>query len=159
MRIDEWRAEGEIVSVRYQIVVDVHNPVREVTFWAAALGYQAEPPPNGFDSWEAYWTRIGIPASEFSEGSDALIDPEREGPRIWFHKVPESKTCKNRLHFDIGVSGGFGVPMSTRRDRVEAEASRLERLGATRLETLEQAGVEAYAVAMADPEGNEFDIN
>jgi hypothetical protein len=30
---------------------------------------------------------------------------------------------------------------------------------ATRLETLEEPGIEHHAVAMSDPEGNEFDIN
>jgi hypothetical protein len=147
------------MSVRFQLVVDVHDPVREATFWASALGYRPEPPPIGFDSWKAYRTRLGLPESEQVEGIDSLVDPESGGPRIWFHVVPETKICKNRLHLDIGVSGGFGVPMELRRERVETEAARLVRLGATRLETLEEPGVEWYAVAMADPEGNEFDIN
>jgi hypothetical protein len=147
------------MPVRFQIVVDVHDPVREATFWAEALGYVPEPPPKGFATWAEYWTRMGVPEADRFEGFDSIADPEGVGPRIWFHLVPESKTCKNRLHFDIRVSGGLGVPMPTRRDRVEAEAERLVRLGATRLETLEEEGVEWYAVAMADPEGNEFDIN
>ncbi len=32
-------------------------------------------------------------------------------------------------------------------------------LGATRLHTLVQEGLDHYAVALTDPEGNEFDIN
>ncbi len=143
------------MSLRFEIVVDVHDPVREATFWASALQYTAGPPPEGFDSWKDFWTRIGVPAGEF----DSIVDTEGKGPRIWFHTVPESKTGKNRMHFDIGVSGGLGVPIAKRRERVEAEAERLVRIGATRLETLEEEGVEHYAVAMADPEGNEFDIN
>jgi hypothetical protein len=147
------------MPVRFQLVVDVRDAVREATFWEAALGYQPEPPPDGFDSWKAFYRRIGVPESELPDGADSIVDPTGRGPRIWFHVVPEPKTCKNRLHLDLGVSGGFGVPMNVRRERVEAEAERLAKLGAARLETLEVPGLEHYAVAMADPEGNEFDIN
>jgi len=147
------------MGVRFQIVVDVHDPVREATFWAEALGYMPEPPPKGFETWNAYYAHLGVPETDLFEGIDSLVDPEGCGPRIWFHAVPESKICKNRLHFDIGVSGGFGVPMGTRKERVEAEVDRLVRLGATRLEADEDPWVEHYAVAMADPEGNEFDVN
>jgi Glyoxalase-like domain len=147
------------MSVKFQIVIDTHDPVLEATFWAAALGYRPEPPPSGFSTWNDYWIRIGVPEDELIEGVDSIVDPDGRGPRVWFHQVPEAKTCKNRLHLDLRVSGGFGVPMETRRARVEAEAARLVGLGATRLETLEQPGLEHYAVAMADPEGNEFDIN
>jgi hypothetical protein len=139
--------------------MDVHDPAVQVRFWSAALDYQPEPPPKGFANWVDYWTKIGPPESERSEPGDSISDPSGHGPRIWFHAVPEPKAGKNRLHFDIGVSGGFGVPMETRKLRVEAEAARLVRLGATRLEALEEPGVEHYAVAMLDPEGNEFDIN
>jgi hypothetical protein len=58
--------------------------------------------------------------------------------------VPEPKTGKNRMHLDI----------------VEAEATRLEQLGACRLEKgprreeLDTAVVRW--IVMADPEGNEF---
>jgi len=151
--------ESALDMVRYQLVIDVHDPVREATFWAAALDYEPEPPPAGFDTWNAYYPRLGVPENELIEGTDSIVDPAGGGPRIWFHAVPESKICKNRLHLDIRVSGGLGIPMETRKERVELEAAKLVGLGATRLETLEEAGVEWYAVAMADPEGNEFDIN
>ena len=42
---------------------------------------------------------------------------------------------------------------------LEAEASRLVSLGATRLHTNVQEGLDHYAVALTDPEGTEFDIN
>jgi glyoxalase superfamily protein len=60
---------------------------------------------------------------------------------IWFHVVPESKICKNRIHFDLRVSGGYGVPMNIRKERVEAEAERLVKIGATRLETPKRQGL------------------
>jgi uncharacterized glyoxalase superfamily protein PhnB len=73
--------------------------------------------------------------------------------------VPEGKTVKNRLHLDISVSGGRGVPMEVRRQRVDAEVARLAGLGATIVRPLQEEGLDHYAVAMLDPEGNEFDIN
>jgi Glyoxalase-like domain len=73
--------------------------------------------------------------------------------------VPEPKTVKNRLHLDVRVSGGRAVPIETRRQRVDAEARRLADLGATMVGVLSEEGIDHYAVAMKDPEGNEFDIN
>ena len=73
--------------------------------------------------------------------------------------VPERKAAKNRLHLDIGVSGGRVVPIQTRRQRVDAEAARLAGLGARLAGVLDTEGLDHYAVAMKDAEGNEFDIN
>jgi hypothetical protein len=73
--------------------------------------------------------------------------------------VPERKVIKNRWHIDIGVSGGRAVPIETRKHRVDAEAARLVDLGARFGRVLETEGLDHYAVAMQDPEGNEFDIN
>ena len=73
--------------------------------------------------------------------------------------VPETKTAKNRLHLDVRASGGRAMPMVTRRQRVDAEARRLAGLGAEMVGVLEDEGIDHYAVAMKDPEGNEFDIN
>jgi hypothetical protein len=50
------------------------------------------------------------------------------------------------------------VPFDSRRDLVEAEADRLVSLSATRLGTSSPEDHDHYAVAMSDPEGNEFDI-
>jgi hypothetical protein len=49
--------------------------------------------------------------------------------------------------------------MQTRRQLVDAEAARLASLGATLARVLQPPGQDHYAVAMQDPEGNEFDIN
>jgi hypothetical protein len=49
-----------------------------------------------------------------------------------------------------------------RKERVDAEARRLCDLGATLLSDLSEElgeGLDHYAVALRDPEGNEFDIN
>lgn len=96
---------------------------------------------------------------ELGIGADRIEDPNGEGPRIWFQVVPEKKSIKNRIHIDVNASGGRGSPFETRRERVEADAARLVSLGATRLHTIVEEGLDHYAVALIDPEGNEFDIN
>lgn len=155
--------QEEIVSTRFQVTIDCRNPDRLTHFWAEALRYQIEPPPAGFDSWKVYWRSIGVPEEELAdmnEGSSvSVVDPDGVGPRIWFQPVPENKVVKNRVHLDLEVSGGRTVSMEVRKERVNAEADRLVRAGATKLRVLEQAGLDHYAVAMQDPEGNEFDLN
>jgi predicted enzyme related to lactoylglutathione lyase len=73
--------------------------------------------------------------------------------------VPEGKVVKNRLHLDLCVGGGDGVPMELRKERIDAAAERLVGIGATMVGALEWPGMEHYAVALRDPEGNEFDLN
>jgi hypothetical protein len=152
-------AEVRPVAVNFQLVIDCTNPERLARFWAAALGYEPEPPPAGFATWDEYWRDVGVPEEDLGLGVDCIIDPGGAGPRIWFQVVPEVKTVKNRLHLDISVSGGRAVPMEIRRQRVDAEARRLAELGATIVRSLAEEGLDHYGVAMADPEGNEFDIN
>ena len=147
------------MTVRFQLVVDCADPEPLARFWAAALGYELEPPPDGFADWDAYRRDLGVPEEELGGGADCIVDPEGRGPRIWFQVVPDRKTVKNRLHLDIGVSGGRAVPLETRRQRVDAEAARLADLGALLVGPLDAEGLDHYAVAMKDPEGNEFDIN
>jgi hypothetical protein len=147
------------MAVRFQLVIDCTDPDRLARFWAAALGYELEPPPAGFASWDDYWRDVGVPDGELGIGADCIIDPDGRGPRIWFQVVPESKTVKNRLHLDVHASGGRAVPLGTRRQRVDAEARRLAGIGATVAGVLDADGIDHYAVAMKDPEGNEFDIN
>ena len=147
------------MAAKYQLVIDCADADVMVRFWAAALGYVPEPPPEGFGTWDDWRRDIGLPDEELGGGADSIIDPDGRGPRIWFHMVPDAKTVKNRLHLDIYVSGGRSLPMETRRQRVEAEAQRLCELGATRTMALTAEGLDHYAVGMRDPEGNEFDIN
>src|SRR5690348_7737710 len=147
------------MTVRYQLVINCADPDLLARFWAAALGYELEPPPAGFGTWDDWRRDIGLPEAEPGYGADSIIDPDGNGPRIWFQVVPDSKTVTNRLHLDIHVSGGRALPIATRRQRVDAEAKRLSDLGATMLGALTEEGLDHYAVAMKDPEGNEFDIN
>jgi hypothetical protein len=73
--------------------------------------------------------------------------------------LTEGKSVKNRLHVDVHASGERTDPLEVRRQRVDAEAGRLVELGATITGVLSQEGLDHYAVALQDPEGNEFDIN
>ena len=147
------------MAIGFQLVIDCTDPERLARFWAEALRYELEPPPAGFATWDDYWRDVGVPEEELGLGADRIADPGGAGPRIWFQVVPELKTVKNRLHLDICASGGRAVPIATRKQRVDAEARRLAGLGATVVKVLEQEGLDHYAVAMTDPEGNEFDIN
>ena len=147
------------MAVSYQLVIDCASPDPLAHFWAEALHYVVEPPPPGFDSWDDYYRSIGVPEDELGIGVDSIVDPNGEGPRIWFQVVPEKKAIKNRLHIDVKASGGHGTSLESRRELIEAEAARLVALGATRLPTVSEEGLDHYAVAMADPEGNEFDVH
>jgi hypothetical protein len=142
-----------------QVTVDCLDPPPLARFWAAALGYQVEDPPAGFGSWNEYWLSIGVPAGELDpdeDAADSIVDPAGAGPRIWFQQVPESKSGKNRLHFDLKAGGGRDVPLALRRERVDAESARLADLGASVLRRQTADGAGHYFVVMADPEGNEF---
>jgi len=153
------------MPARFQVVIDCKDPEVLARFWAAALGYVLEPPPEGFATWDDWRRDIGLPDSELGIGADSIIDPSGAGPRMWFRADEAAKVVKNRLHFDIHVSGGRtvvegrSVPLATRIQRVDAEARRLTDLGATLTVVMSADGLDHYAVGMKDPEGNEFDIN
>jgi hypothetical protein len=152
------------MPARFQLVIDCADPEPLARFWAAALGYELEPPPEGFATWDDWRRDIGFSESELGIGVDSIVDPRGEGPRIWFRVAPEAKVVKNRLHLDVHASGGRSlmdrdVPLATRRQRVDAEARRLADLGATLTVVMSADGFDGYAVGMKDPEGNEFDIN
>lgn len=147
------------MAVSFQLVVDCHDADRLAHFWAEALHYVVAPAPSGFATWDDFYRSIGVPEEELGVGDDSIVDPDGEGPRIWFQVVPETKSVKNRLHLDVNASGGREHPLEVRAERVEAEADRLVALGATRVRTIATDGLDHYAVAMLDPEGNEFDIN
>jgi catechol 2,3-dioxygenase-like lactoylglutathione lyase family enzyme len=143
----------------FQITIDCADPDRLARFWAEALGYDLEEPPGSFDNWRDYWISIGVPPEEAGDGGyDSIVDPEGVRPRVWFQVVPESKSVKNRLHFDVRVGGGRTVPLVERRAKVEAEAARLGALGAEVRVAMNSPEIDHFYIGMADPEGNEFDV-
>ena len=92
-----------------------------------------------------FWSEaLGYTTSGVADPYVVLTDPDHARPKLLLQAVPEPKQAKNRMHLDIET------------DRVEEEAARLERLGATRLEPEARAEHGTTWVVMADPEGNEF---
>jgi len=135
-----------------QVTFDCADPAALAQFWAAVLGYVVQPPPDGFASWEEALRAFGVPPSEWNSRS-AVVDPDGSRPRVFFQRVPEPKSVKNRLHLDVRV-GGAG---EDRMARLGAEADRLVALGARLLRRVEPDGaMEAGFITLADPEGNEF---
>lgn len=91
--------------------IDATLPVPVAKFWAAAIGGEVD----------------------IDEAGEALIR-RGEDVDIWINRVPEAKTVKNRVHFDVYAR----------------TVDDLVALGATALAT------EPEWVVMADVEGNEF---
>jgi len=144
------------VSTTVQVTFDCAEPDSLAQFWAAALGYVVQPPPPGFDSWEQLLRQHDIPEEQWDSRA-GVIDPDGNGPRLFFQRVPEGKTAKNRVHLDMHVAIGLGE--DERRARIEAEVTRLEALGASVLWRLEPEPMSGFCVAMTDPEGNEFCVD
>jgi hypothetical protein len=136
-----------------QVTFDCADPGALASFWAQVLGYVVQPPPEGFDSWDAFLDQVGVPPERRNDRS-AAVDPEGSGPRLFFQKVPEGKTVKNRVHLDVRAAPGLGG--DERMAALEAEADRLVALGAQRLRRLEPDALDAGTLVMTDPEGNEF---
>ena len=110
------------------LTIDSEDPDKLADFWCRALGYEV-----------TYRSEEGE-----TEREVAIESPDRKGWRILFIEVHDERKVKNRLHLDL------------RPDDQEAEVSRLEELGAKRVDIGQSP--EVTWVVMADPEGNEFCI-
>jgi hypothetical protein len=88
-----------------------------------------------------FWASVlGSDVDEDSTAGKAFVEAAGwGGPNIWFTRVPEGKSAKNRMHFDLRAPG-----------TVAAEVSRLQDLGATVVRA------DPALTVMQDPEGNEF---
>lgn len=114
-------------------------------FWALALGYVEEAPPEGSTSWQELLesNEILVPP----DGSiGAIVDTTGFGPRILFLRVPEAKSAKNRIHLDVSSA-------ATASDRGE-KVAQLIGAGATKIRQIDE-NQESWVV-LVDPEGNEF---
>ncbi|WP_426241918.1 VOC family protein [Nocardioides sp. LHG3406-4] len=112
--------------------VDCRNAYELSEWWKQLLGY------------------VDIPDDPNEPGHEECMvrDPETHHT-VLFIEVPESKSVKNRIHFDLRPRTG------TRDDEVE----RVRGLGATELADLrDKHGPGTGWVVFADPEGNEFCI-
>src|ERR1700684_4333923 len=94
-------------STVFAVSFDAHDAQAVASFWAAALGRT-------------------VAEGASSDNAALVADPAIPGSRISFHRVPESKTVKNRMHFDL-ISTDF-----------DTEIDRLTGLGATKLNEVDR---------------------
>lgn len=158
-------SEPEITSRAVQVAFDCAEPRALSRFWAAAMAYVIPAPPGRdvadsedvFAAWEEFLAETGVPREEWDNWS-AAEDPAGVGPRLYFQKVPEGKSAKNRVHLDIRTAPGLRG--AERMAALESEAERLVALGATRLKRFEPEPPMSFGtITMQDPEGNEFDLD
>jgi hypothetical protein len=109
-----------MVTLIKSITFDCADALALARFWAAALG-------TDVDEDEATPERAYVEAAGWG------------GPNMWFIRVPEPKTAKNRMHFDLRAPATLA-----------AEVARLEALGAHVVEPV------GSHMIMEDPEGNVF---
>ena len=135
-----------------QIVFDAGDPHALAVFWAAALRYEVED-----HSEVVHYLELAGQLNEVDvlvigkrrvfKDVAACSDPESDGPRLLFQRVPEPKTTKNRVHLDLQVG-----PMAA-----AAEVERLVALGATVAWTTTDRG--PVTTTLHDPEGNELCVS
>ena len=146
------------MTLNIQIAVDCRNPHELADWWAETLEWAVEPQDETFirsmiAQGFATEAETKLHKGKLVWGAGAAIRPpdelESASPerRILFQTVPEEKTIKNRVHWDVRLAGT---------DKDEARAA-LEARGATFLWTASQ-GPHSWHT-MADPEGNEFCIS
>ena len=82
------------------------------------------------------------------DGEFLVLSPAEDGLTVGFQRVPEAKAGKNRLHLDLVV------------DDLDEATAEVEKLGGRWLEPGTARELEGFRWrCMADPEGNEFDID
>jgi hypothetical protein len=81
------------LSTPVQVTFDCANPSALAAFWAEALGYVVQPPPAGFESWHQALETWGVP-EDMWEARSAAVDPDGDGPRLFFQQVPDAMHCQ-----------------------------------------------------------------
>lgn len=82
------------------------------------------------------------------DGEFLVLSPTQDGLTVGFQRVSEPKAGKNRLHLDLVV------------DDLDEATAEIEKLGGRWLEPGKTRELEGFWWrCMADPEGNEFDID
>ena len=127
---------------------------RDVSFASAVADIVAErglePMPSDLAEIEIAIDALDIPAvlpfwravtGYADDGPEALADPLRIGPPIWFQQMDEPRTQRNRIHIDLTLPHD---EVRTRLDRALAAGGTL----------LSDATAPSFWV-LSDPEGNE----
>ena len=110
--------------------IDSADAYAQSVWWAEVLGFREDPDdPN-------------LPGHE-----ECMIFSADGRTKVLFIEVPEKKSVKNRIHFDL-------VPAEGTRNE---ELARLLAHGATEVDDLRLPDGRGWVV-LADPEGNEFCI-
>lgn len=146
------------MGLNIQIAIDCKNPHELADWWAETLDWAVEPQDEGFirsmiEQGFATEAETKTHNGKLVWATGAAIRPVEEleakdpARRLLFQTVPEAKSLKNRVHWDVRLDG---------RDKDEVRAE-LEARGATFLWTASQGPHEWHT--MADPEGNEFCIS
>lgn len=148
------------MAIHTQVVLDCADPLVVAGFWAAALAYEREDnsaliqqlldtgavPEAATTNVDGRLSWRSIAAIRHPDDPVHPFTGAGQGRRVLFQAVPEKKTVKNRMHLDLSVGP----------EARDTEVSRLEGLGATVLARVDADG--SQHVTMADPEGNEFDV-
>ena len=146
------------MTLNIQIVVDCKNPHELADWWAETLEWAVEPQDEGFIRSmieQGFATEAETTTHHgklvWREGAairpPAELDAKAPAHRVLFQIVPEEKTVKNRVHWDVRLAGA---------DKDAVRAALVAR-GATFLWSASQ-GPHSWHT-MADPEGNEFCIS
>ena len=116
----------------------MHPTIRHITFDCTG---------DPYDLAQFWSAMLGNPLADDDKPGDpeALIADPAGGPGLLFVRVPEGKTAKNRLHFDLRPTG---------RTRAQ-EVARALSLGARQVANRTRPDGGGW-VTLADPEGNEF---
>ena len=99
-----------------EIAIDTMDASAILPFWAAVLGYEPD-------------------------GDDALVDPQRIGPGVWFQQLDEPRPVRNRIHLDVTVAHDVAE------ERIAAALASGGRL-------VSDANAPAFTI-LADTDGNE----
>ena len=81
------------MTQQFQVTFDCADPAALAGFWAEALGYEIQPPPDGFDSSTEALAAFGVPESDWNSRS-AIVPSDGDGPRLFFQRVPEGKSAR-----------------------------------------------------------------
>lgn len=74
------------MAFKLQVVFDCKDPASLAKFYAEALHYKLQDPPEGYPSWEHWLKQQGIPEADWNSAS-AIVDPEGRGPRVYFQQM------------------------------------------------------------------------